>query len=367
MQLILHLLIDYSQNAFVPGRSISDNILLAQELLAGYNQAKLPPRCTIKVDLKKAYDSVEWDFLIEVLKLFNFPPKFIGWIEQCVTTASSPYLLMVPYTASFRVPVDFDRVILCHPTYSSWLWRSGNTLLRYRVQNASDFQHHWKCLTVNPAKSQIILSRAAQQDKQQMLDLLGFQEGLTLLIKSVLCTLHAYWASVFILPKGIIKIIEARIRKFLWQGSTGRGYAKVAWEQVCKTKEEGGLGIRRITVTNQALMLKHLWKLYKWIEARFGLNGFCNIVFATPQSGHSRVHQDPGGGKKMLKLRPILKSGLIYKVRNGDSFKLWKDIWHEHGPLCISYPRGPTTTGLPIYASLSSVLLNGQWHWPLPN
>ncbi|KAL0285378.1 UNVERIFIED_CONTAM: hypothetical protein Sradi_7175200 [Sesamum radiatum] len=88
MQLVLHLLIDYSQNAFVPGRNISDNILLAQELLAGYNQARLPPRSTIKVDIQKAYDSVEWDFLIEVLKLFTFPARFIGWIEQCVTTAS---------------------------------------------------------------------------------------------------------------------------------------------------------------------------------------------------------------------------------------------------------------------------------------
>ncbi|KAL0299860.1 UNVERIFIED_CONTAM: hypothetical protein Scaly_3067600 [Sesamum calycinum] len=70
------------------------------------------------------------------------------------------------------------------------------------------------------------------------------------------------------------------------------------------------------------------------------------------------------GVEKNAETRPILKSGLIYKVGNGDSFKLWKDIWHEHGPLCISYPRGPTTTGLPIDASLSSVLLNGQWHWP---
>ncbi|KAK4385401.1 Retrovirus-related Pol polyprotein from type-1 retrotransposable element R2 [Sesamum angolense] len=65
MQKVLDLLIDYSQNAFIPGRSISDNILLAQELLAGYNQTRLPPRCTIKVDLQKAYDSVQWDFLLE--------------------------------------------------------------------------------------------------------------------------------------------------------------------------------------------------------------------------------------------------------------------------------------------------------------
>ncbi|KAL0295481.1 UNVERIFIED_CONTAM: LINE-1 reverse transcriptase [Sesamum radiatum] len=73
LQLVLHLLIDYSQNAFVPERSISDNILLAQELLAGYNQVRLPQRCTLKVDIQKAYDSVDWDFLWAVLRLFGFP------------------------------------------------------------------------------------------------------------------------------------------------------------------------------------------------------------------------------------------------------------------------------------------------------
>ncbi|KAL0283849.1 UNVERIFIED_CONTAM: Retrovirus-related Pol polyprotein from type-2 retrotransposable element R2DM [Sesamum radiatum] len=76
-----------SQNAFVPGRLISDNILLAQELFSGNNQCRLPPRCALKVDLRKAYDTVEWDFLIATLRLFGFPAVFIRWIEECVTSA----------------------------------------------------------------------------------------------------------------------------------------------------------------------------------------------------------------------------------------------------------------------------------------
>ncbi|KAL0293622.1 UNVERIFIED_CONTAM: hypothetical protein Sradi_6926800 [Sesamum radiatum] len=69
---ILDTLISPSQNAFVPGRSIGDNILLAQELFSGYNQRNQPPRCALKVDLRKAYDTVEWDFLKATLTLFGF-------------------------------------------------------------------------------------------------------------------------------------------------------------------------------------------------------------------------------------------------------------------------------------------------------
>ncbi|KAK4384386.1 Retrovirus-related Pol polyprotein from type-2 retrotransposable element R2DM [Sesamum angolense] len=84
---ILDLLISPSQNAFVPGRLISDNVLLAQELFSGYNQCRLPPRCALKVDIRKAYDTVEWDFLFATLRLFGFPVVFIRWIEECVTSA----------------------------------------------------------------------------------------------------------------------------------------------------------------------------------------------------------------------------------------------------------------------------------------
>ncbi|KAL0346366.1 UNVERIFIED_CONTAM: hypothetical protein Scaly_1652600 [Sesamum calycinum] len=202
MQLVLHLLIDYSQNAFVPGRSISDNILLAQELLAGYNQMRVPPRCTLKVDIQKAYDSVEWDFLLEVLKLFNFPLRFIGWIEQCVSTTSFSISLNGSIYGFFKGGRGLRQGDPMSPYLFVLVMEIWNSLLRYRVQSVAQFQYHWKCkelgilnlcfaddvllfckahipsiqvlkdtlsefsnlsgLNVNPAKSQIILSRAVQ-------------------------------------------------------------------------------------------------------------------------------------------------------------------------------------------------------------
>lgn len=52
-------LISYSQAA-VPGRRIRDNIVLAQELLKNYYKNQDKPRCALKVDLKKAFDSINW-------------------------------------------------------------------------------------------------------------------------------------------------------------------------------------------------------------------------------------------------------------------------------------------------------------------
>jgi len=79
-------LVDVSQTAFVPGRSIGDNILMAQELLHRYHIPNGPARCALKVDISKAYDSVDWDFLLCVLHRMNFPPCFVSWIKACVTT-----------------------------------------------------------------------------------------------------------------------------------------------------------------------------------------------------------------------------------------------------------------------------------------
>ena len=67
-------LVEISQVAFVPGRSIEDNVLLVQELIFQYHLHKGPPCFAMNMDLAKAYDTVEWNFLVMVLQLMNFPP-----------------------------------------------------------------------------------------------------------------------------------------------------------------------------------------------------------------------------------------------------------------------------------------------------
>lgn len=53
LRLALPDIISKSQATFVPGRKIGDNILLAQELLRNYHRSAGPPRCAIKIDLKR--------------------------------------------------------------------------------------------------------------------------------------------------------------------------------------------------------------------------------------------------------------------------------------------------------------------------
>jgi hypothetical protein len=80
-------LVSMNQSAFIPSRSISENVLLAQEIVRNYHKDKGKPRCTLKIDLMKAYDSVNWEFLIYCLHCFGFPKKFVSWIKECVTSS----------------------------------------------------------------------------------------------------------------------------------------------------------------------------------------------------------------------------------------------------------------------------------------
>ena len=88
LQLVIGKVIDPAQSGFIPGRQMAENILLATELIKGYSRKNNSPRCMIKMDLRKAYDSISWVFLFSVMEEMGFPPKFMDWIRPCVTTVS---------------------------------------------------------------------------------------------------------------------------------------------------------------------------------------------------------------------------------------------------------------------------------------
>lgn len=87
---ILGGIISPNQSAFVPGRLIQDNILVAYEafhFLKTHKSGKCS-NMAVKLDFNKAYDRVEWDFLEAILRKMGFNEKWINWVMECVSTVS---------------------------------------------------------------------------------------------------------------------------------------------------------------------------------------------------------------------------------------------------------------------------------------
>jgi hypothetical protein len=85
---VLPEVISQFQNAFVPGRMITNNILVAYEALHTMHTRMKGKKgyMAVKLDMSKAYDRVEWQFLEVVMKKLGFAPQWISLIMTCVTT-----------------------------------------------------------------------------------------------------------------------------------------------------------------------------------------------------------------------------------------------------------------------------------------
>ncbi|EOY25454.1 Uncharacterized protein TCM_026877 [Theobroma cacao] len=90
---ILPSIITENQSGFVGGRLISDNILLAQELIGKLNTKSRGGNLALKLDMMKAYDRLDWSFLIKVLQHFGFNDQWIGMIQKCISNCWFSLLL----------------------------------------------------------------------------------------------------------------------------------------------------------------------------------------------------------------------------------------------------------------------------------
>jgi hypothetical protein len=91
---LLHKIIFPTQSAFLKGRSIQDNSIIAHEVFHSMKQKKgNGGQMVLKLDMEKAFDSMEWNFLLKILSLLGFHATWIHWIRQCITTSSFSILL----------------------------------------------------------------------------------------------------------------------------------------------------------------------------------------------------------------------------------------------------------------------------------
>jgi hypothetical protein len=99
---ILPKLIDPAQVAFVPDRWIAENVVLAQEVVHTFHNMKRKKGSVgFKLDFKKAYDSLEWDFILAVMRAVGFDQKVVDLIHQCISTVQFTLLLNGTKSSSF--------------------------------------------------------------------------------------------------------------------------------------------------------------------------------------------------------------------------------------------------------------------------
>ena len=91
---LLHLFISPYQSAFVPSKNIQDNTILAHELFHIINSKNgREGLMVIKIDMEKAFDRMEWSFIIAILSKLGFHPTWINWVQICITSPTFSILI----------------------------------------------------------------------------------------------------------------------------------------------------------------------------------------------------------------------------------------------------------------------------------
>lgn len=148
--------------------------------------------------------------------------------------------------------------------------------------------------------------------------------------------------SCFRIPTSLCKELEGICAKFWWEGSNAnKGLHWKSWETLCKKKEEGGLGFKRLVGFNQALIAKQVWRMVVYpdslvaqlFKARYFRSQ--DIMQAGLGANTSFVWRSMCWG------RELLKEGLCWSVANerdiDAGLRNWFASWEIHrNSLCVS-------------------------------
>ncbi|GJZ69163.1 hypothetical protein Tco_0632713 [Tanacetum coccineum] len=250
--------------------------------------------------------------------------------------------------------------------YNLFIFTRGDVDSAKLIMEALDEFQKVSGLVPSIPKSMVYFCNVPNHSKLDILSLIPFAKGRLQLCKSVLSSMHVYWAAVLVIPIGIIPDIQQLMRGFLWcNEELKRGKAKVAWDTICLPKLEGGLGIRSLEIFNIALMTTHIWNLVtnreslwvRWVHT-YKLKG--RTIWDIPVKAEMSW-----GWRKLLQIQELVKPFFWKKHGNGMSTSLWFDRWNSQCPL-IQYitPRDITREGFNMRSCVADVVSNEGWLWP---
>ncbi|XP_022014805.1 uncharacterized protein LOC110914312 [Helianthus annuus] len=250
-----------------------------------------------KIDFEKAFDNVNWNFLISIMVQMGFPSRWCNWIKGVLELASSSGLVNGPPTFEFQCSKGLrqgDRIspflfILVMEAFSCMIEKARREGAISGIDSAAlkdmaatvgcqagSFPFKYLGLLVGANMNRIVnwkpvINIFYCRLAKWKTSLLSIGGGITL-IKSVLECLPNYYFSLYKAPNQVIKILEAKIRGFLWGGdNTMKKLLWVAWDRVTRPKNCGGLRLSKLKSINTSMLAKWGWMFLEdkrrlWVE-----------------------------------------------------------------------------------------------------
>ncbi|XP_042479723.1 uncharacterized protein LOC122060672 [Macadamia integrifolia] len=181
--------------------------------------------------------------------------------------------------------------------------------------------------------------------------------GRTELVRSAIAGIPNHSFAIYWWPTSLLATIERWMRNFIWTG--GIEFAKkitIKWDALCKPKEEGGLGIRRLKDTNKAMLCKLVWRIK---HEKTVANSFLKARFIKNDGSLKKgVSSSIVSGVK--KVWSFVEENQRWIIGNGNLVNFWKDKWW--GPKSVLEElQIMDLTALRFNAKVGDFIRGGEW------